>query len=349
VDGWSLGNELIGNGLDPAQYARDYQTFAAALKKYPSIGQSIYGPSGFGFLGTSVPTFLSGAGSLLSGLTYHTYPLNDCSLDVYVVKSRVEGMIHDLVSYARMRDSIAPKLPLILEETATQAGGGCEGLSDRFVSGFWWVHALGMAAETGTSRVHRQDVAGFSFNHRASHYMLAGVAGWVNSSSNGPLTPHPDWYATVLHKQLAGNAVLASRLTSSSAVNQSVAVHVWCAAAASKAPSGAVTLSYVNMGATDVQLTVPTGTSSPRVEYMMQPGQSGREELGHPNAGAPPTSLTSDTVLLNGNKLSVGKDGALPVYPIPGKRVTDGADIVLPAWSYGFVVLEAAAASACKN
>lgn len=71
------------------------------------------------------------------------------------------------------------------------AEGGCEGLSDRFVSGFWWIHTLGLvwyfnfpfslftlvykAAEAGTSRVHRQDVAGYSFNNRVSHYMLAGV------------------------------------------------------------------------------------------------------------------------------------------------------------------------------
>ncbi len=72
----------------------------------------------------------------------------------------MESIKGDLTSYANLRNQIAPNVPLILEETATQAGitvvetgclllftccfpgGGCEGLSDRFVSGFWCVHTL---------------------------------------------------------------------------------------------------------------------------------------------------------------------------------------------------------------
>lgn len=40
---------------------------------------------------------------------------------------------------------------------------------------FLYLHSVYKAAEAGTSRVHRQDVAGYSFNGRVSHYMLAGV------------------------------------------------------------------------------------------------------------------------------------------------------------------------------
>jgi len=339
VDGWSIGNELIGgSGFDSKQYAADYGILANSLKEFPSVGQKLFGPSAAGFPGTQALTpFMSGAASLLTGFTFHAYAFGNCSLDVYVVKSGIEHMGHYLSSYATLRDSVAPGLPLILEEAATQAGGGCEGLSDRFVSGFWWIQTLGMAAEAGIDRVHRQDVAGFSFNHRASHYQLAGVAGWVNSSTSGPLSPHPDWFASILHKQLVGNAVLSSKLSAEKIINSSVAVHVWCAAMNAKAPKGSVTISYVNLNGTDVQLLLPQISSVPREEYFMQPGNS---EGVQENQVSPPSSLTSDKVLLNGNLLTVGKDNMLPTYPIPGKRVTSASDIVLPAWSYGFIVLE---------
>jgi len=250
-------------------------------------------------------------------------------------------MGHYLSSYADLRNTVAPGLPLVLEEAATQAGGGCEGLSDRFVSGFWWVHTLGMAAEAGISRVHRQDVAGFSFNHRGSHYMLAGVSGWINTTANGPLSPHPDWFTTVLHKQLAGNAILDSKFTAETAINATVAVHVWCAASGANAPAGSVTLSYLNLYTSEVQLLLPGTSVIPRVEYILQPGTTmSSEKKKNLNPNAPPASLASDMVLLNGKQLTVGKDGKLPAYPIPGKRVTAQSDIVIPAWSYGFIVLE---------
>ncbi len=73
------------------------------------------------------------------------------------------------------------------------------------------------------------------------------MAGWVSTKASGPLSPHPDWFTSVLHKQLLGNAVLASDLGKSTdpSVKTNVAVHVWCAA---NAAIGAIAFSYVNMG-----------------------------------------------------------------------------------------------------
>jgi hypothetical protein len=63
---------------------------------------------------------------------------------------------------------------MVLEETATQAIGGCDGLSNRFVryvaaangqryakrhlnmcSGFWFLHTIGMVAEVGFQQVEK--------------------------------------------------------------------------------------------------------------------------------------------------------------------------------------------------
>lgn len=287
-------------------------------------------------------------GPLLAGLTFHAYAFKNCSLATYASKAGVERMAYYFGAYAALRDELAPELPIINEEAATQAGGGCEGLSDRFVSGFWWVHSLGLAAAAGVARVHRQDVAGFSFNGRPSHYQLAGVAGWVNASASGPLAPHPDWFATVLHKQLAGGAALASSLGASPEVNASIAAHVWCTAAAAGAPSGAVTVSFVNMGVSPVTLQLDSGPAlPPRIEYFVEAAGSGAATAAAPGP-TPPAWLTADTALLNGSPLSVDGQGRLPTYPIPGRAVPGGGpDSVLPPWSYGFVVLPEAAAPAC--
>ena len=106
--------------------------------------------------------------------------------------------------YISLSARVAPGLPLYLEEFATQAGGGCDGLSNRFVSGFWFLHTLGLAAERGIARVTRQDFVGWSFASGVSHYPLAGPPGWVSSAANGPPTPHPDYFSTVLFRQLVG-------------------------------------------------------------------------------------------------------------------------------------------------
>lgn len=81
---------------------------------------------------------------------------------------------------------------LVLEETATSPLGGCIGLSDRFIAGFYWLHALGMVGEAGFQQVNRQDLVGYSFTARPSQYALVGQPGWVNGA--GLLQPHPDYF-----------------------------------------------------------------------------------------------------------------------------------------------------------
>jgi hypothetical protein len=53
-----------------------------------------------------------------------------------------------------------PSTLLVLEETGGAYGGGCPNITDRFVSGFWWLHTLGVTGEARFGRVHRQDIAG---------------------------------------------------------------------------------------------------------------------------------------------------------------------------------------------
>lgn len=246
----------------------------------------------------------------------------------------MERMDYYLSSYAGLR-VLAPGLPLYLEEFATQAGGGCDGLSNRFVSVLWYVHTLGLAGKRGIARVTRQDLVGWSFSSGVSRYTLLGPPGWVSTAADGLPTPHPDFFATALWRQLVGPAALSAEVAASPDVNATLGVHAWCAGADAGAPDGAVVLTFIHTGTAPLPLALGEGlAATPRIEWVLTP---------------PGGNLTADAVLLNGEPLAVGPDGALPAVPVPGAGVpAGGAPIVLPPTSAGFLLLPNAGAQACK-
>ena len=74
---------------------------------------------------------------------------------------------------------------------------------------------MSIPATPGAARLNRQDISGWSFLGRKSNYQLAGPPGWLTDVVNGTATPstlipHPDWYTTVLWKQLMGTGILAN-------------------------------------------------------------------------------------------------------------------------------------------
>lgn len=137
-----------------------------------------------------------------------------------------------------------------------------------------------------------------------------------------------------------GSRVLASALVASPpTVNETLAVHAWCAAAgAGGAPPGAVVLAFINLGAqaVELELQLASAMAAPepaRVEFILS---------------APSGNLTADAVLLNGAPWGVDGAGKLPQQPVQGHAVPQGgAPLSLPATSYGFVVYPAAGAPAC--
>jgi hypothetical protein len=307
---WQMGNEGTG-GHTGTQWGDYFNSLKKALAQYPGISQTLNGASS-SVGGSSAEDFLRATKGNLNIYSFHHYGPDvkpPFSME-NIKKANPCGPIRSMV------DSIAPGVLVALEESACAPLGGHDGICNRFIDGFYWIHVLTAAAETGCHILHRQDVVGYSFPGMGSSYTLAGPPGWVNSSL-GALNPHPDWFTMVLFKQLVGLMPLGNvSLSGTQAEINDIDPHVWCGS-----KKGTVVFVYSNAHSSDIHLTSVSGLSlTPRTEYILT---------------AP--SLTADEIHLNGKQMTVGTDAMLPEYPIPGKTSTS-TPLVLTSNSYGFVV-----------
>ena len=339
---WQLGNEIEDwykrnppLNLTGARLAADYAALRALLLAHaPAVSTRVYGPDAcceerHTPQGGMLHDFAAQAASLsLAAITFHEYPLpraadRSCLPQGYQNMSEIRGYLAAAIdTYAGYAaPALAAGVPLVLGETATTALGGCDGLSNRFVAGFTFIHTLGAAAERGVAQVNRQDLVGWSSQTTPSSYALLGAPGW----SRGAIAPHPDYWIGILWKQLLGSAVLASALD-----NADVDAHVWCAARG----GGAVVVTYANPLAEELLLALPPALAAlPREEYLLQ---------ASPDAA----NITADATALNGAPLAATPEGRF-AYPLPGRQSPPAAAAQLPPFSLGFLVFAGARAAAC--
>lgn len=358
---WSLGNEpgLWKIKVQTEQLAQDAVTLKNVVKQY-TLGSDVYGASFAGVSVEDATRYLPGAKGVLKGLTVHNYPYaRNCNVPSYLSKFPVtKNLAGALAGVAAEAQKVGYDGLLILEETAGSYGGGCDNITNRFVSGFEWLATLNAVAWSGFSRVHRQDLAGWSFAFGKSNYALTGPPGWVNGSA--ALTPHPDWFTTMLAKQLLGTTILNT--TTSSTTNATLPdgmdVWAWCASERAASPAaGAVTLAWANWQGSDVTFSLPAafGTGK-RTEFTLTSSPAAwqealdRAERGEAVRGVPPpASLQADAVFLNGKPMTVDPaTGLLPAYPIPGRVAAAGTPFTAPPYSYGFIVFPTAGVAACQ-
>ena len=119
---------------------------------------------------------------------------------------------------------------------------------------------IGLPGEHGASQINRQDLAGWSFLGRVSHYELVGIPGWINATQDGPALPHPDWFTTVLWKQIMGNSILnVTSITGAGASN--VTIHTFCTSTTAGMPRGSISLGIVNAALKPIEIQVSGMTS----------------------------------------------------------------------------------------
>jgi hypothetical protein len=238
-----------------------------------------------------------------------------------------------LANVSAISATVAPNMLLVLEEVAGSSGGGCDNVTDRFVAGFAWLPTLATVGASGFDRVHRQDIAGWSFAFGKSNYMLVGPPGWVNGSAE-LLTPHPDYFTTLLWKQLVGRRVLVTGLTGDA---DSFFASAWCASA--RAPygdGGSVVVAWTNSASTLTTVALPRALARAAATSFLLSGS--------PSPAGDAGDLVSDEVWLNGQQLVINDDGTLPAYPFDGATQPPAATVDVPPYSYGFLVFDTSAA-----
>ncbi|KAE9602321.1 hypothetical protein Lal_00049594 [Lupinus albus] len=306
IHGWELGNELSGKGIGKSISADQYASDVVALR---NIIQNVYkgvepkplviAPGGF-FDANWFKEFVTKAGKSVDVVTHHIYNLGP-GVDDHLTEKILDP------SYLDGEASTFKSLKNILRTSATsattwvgEAGGaynsGHHLVSDAFVYSFWYLDQLGMSAIYDTRTYCRQTLIG-------GNYGLLDTKTFI---------PNPDYYSALLWHRLMGRQVL----TTSFLGTKKIRAYAHCAK-----QSQGITVLLLNLSnQTSVQaklaitfVKVPYERKKLREEYHLT---------------AQSQNIHSQTMLLNGNILSVNKDGDIPplkpLYVDPSKPIVIG-------------------------
>eukprot|EP00795_Rhopilema_esculentum_P006431 gene6431-11874_t len=202
VVNYELGNEpdlYLGHRdiwIKPEQLARDFGMLKAIVIEEGHNIPMIFGPdvatlNRDGYF----QKFLENIDNdILDAVTFHFYygASENATLQDFIDPLYLDKFLDYTNSAKKMIKKGATKdTPIWIGETASTYGGGAEALSDRYAAGFLWLDKLGLAARLNITMVIRQTLLG-------GKYALI--------SKN--LFPSPDYWLSVLYKQLVGHRVL---------------------------------------------------------------------------------------------------------------------------------------------
>ena len=126
----------------------------------------------------------------------HRRFLNATTFQTTVVEATAEWL--------KVIETVSPNLRLVISETATAADGGCVGLNNRFIAGFYFIQILGKLGDMGVHQIYRQNLIGFGGIEFGSHYTLLNPPGWYSSNVSGGIRPNPDYFTAALYTLLVG-------------------------------------------------------------------------------------------------------------------------------------------------
>ena len=352
------GHYETRNGGTPTalQHAKDFITFSKILDKYYPIISTKIGEGGnveeennrprmqgpdvcLGDETNTSPcanmtyfeTILKSIGpNILSDVTAHTYGLrgpkpgappsfSQCHIDDFLNVTTFQSNVVDAVAAWRKGiQNISPNLKLVISETATAADGGCEGLSNRFIAGFYFLQILGELGDIGVWQVYRQNIIGFGGINFGSHYTLLNPPGWYNTKVSGEITPNPDYFTSVLYRKLVGS----TRLKVVSDNNK--LIHAACAV------DGGVVVTFINptMNSLSLNLNLNDIDMNNICHQYQKDGNNNEDKVELYILTA--DNLTSSNMKLNGVTLDI--DSSLEFL------YGDSKDIDIPSFSYGFIV-----------
>jgi len=315
LDVVELGNEpngyllFHGFALDPAQFGDDLRVLRA-LRDEVLPGVKIAAPSvAYWPINGEFITFMEEAlaegGDALDVVTWHYYPQQSRRCPIQSVAAAPDVMqdperLDEIRTWADEVEAAvaahAPQADVWLGETGNAQCGGSYGVSDRWAGTFWWMDQLGLLARRGQKVVIRQTLSGSDY-------------GLMDDTT---LTPRPDYWASLLWKQLMGTTVL-------DATSADASLRTWA-----HCSDGGVTVLAINLSAdASVDVTLPDLAASGWQTWTLEAD-----------------GLESSTVRLNGTTLETAADGTPP--DLEG-AATDW--LILPPRSIGFARIPGAVAA----
>nr|XP_003469452.1 heparanase [Cavia porcellus] len=323
---WELGNEpnnfrkKAGIFIDGWQLGKDFVALHKLLQNSTFKNAKLYGPDISQPRGKSVKmlqSFLQTAGEVIDSITWHHYYLNGhiATKEDFLNPEVLDTFIVSVQKVLQVVEETRPGKKVWLGETSSAYGGGAPLLSDTFAAGFMWLDKLGLSAQMGIDVVMRQVLFG------AGNYHL------VDQNFN----PLPDYWLSLLFKQLVGTTVFAAHVEGPERARLRVYLH--CTNSNHpKYKEGDLTLYALNLHNVTKRLQLPYPLFNKEVDkYLLKP--SG------------PDGLLSKSVQLNGHTLRMVDDQTLPA--LTEKPLHPGSSLGLPAFSYGFFVIKNVKVAAC--
>ncbi|XP_043266874.1 heparanase-like isoform X2 [Venturia canescens] len=327
---WQLGNEpnsfphAFGRTVTAEQLGRDYSRLRAILNLSGYQPSILVGPE-VNHIGDEnhhaeeyAKVFLENNENSVDYFTWHQYYLNGRQAHVkdFINPSTFKYLAMQIEGINTMIKSTGQKIKMWLSETSTAYGGGAPELSDRFVAGFLWLDKLGYSATTGVAVVVRQSLFG-------GNYAMVGP----------DITPNPDWWVSVLYKQLVSKKVL--RLVTAND-SPTVRLYAHCtpeSALINRVP--AITLYGMNIDAAPAKISIQ------RIQALQKKGATVFLYI------LTASHLQSSEIRMNGETLKLKPDGTLPPFkPI----ILDlSHSINLPGYSMIFMTIHGADVPACKT
>lgn len=350
MHGWELGNELCGTGVGTRvaadQYASDTHVLYNIVKDIYKGSPSkplVIAPGGF-FEANWFKEFLDKITTSVDAVTHHIYNLGP-GVDTHLVDKILNP------SYLDGEANTFSKLQSIIKGSPTSAGawvgeaGGAYNsghnlVTNAFVFSFWYLDQLGMSASYDTKTYCRQTLIG-------------GNYGLLNTTN---FIPNPDYYSALLWHRLMGRNVLATSFSGT----KKIRAYAHCA----KNSLGAVLLLLNLDGNTTVQVNVilditqsmrhhqishkskvirlPLISSKLKGATSKLKGATREEYHLTPKDG----DLHSQTMLLNGNILSVNSAGEIPA--LTPLIVNSSAPISIAPFSIVFMHFPDIALAGCR-
>ena len=321
--GWQLGNEPNSYkkyGLDrvvnATQAGNDTVELRRILRSNFNFGTLLIGPDVTRpKAGGSAEKYLreylkTNATSEISAVSWHQYYVNGrTATEKEMVDPDTLDLFKDQIKKIKsVLKETKTKKPLWLTETGSAWGGGAPGLSDTYAASFMYLDKLGVAGVYCNSVVARQTFL------KGSYAML-----------DDDFTPRPDYWLALLHKRLVGKKVLLV-----SGDGKRLRAYAHCTRQSSTYPAGAVTVFVLNLNRRPVRITFEKTFKDRKVDQFLVTSGDG--------------SLTTKSVMLNGEKLEMRSNTTLPSL----SAISVQQPMKMPSYSYAFYVITDAAVEYCK-